>query len=173
LQGELLFSARSKIVMRQRVGNQSRAQAFRTEKETQLRANAMANFPRTLASACLVSAGLVVLAISAAESVESIPNFDVGPTCRGATRPEVAQRNQTGDAAREICIEKEKQARSELQDQWSSFPREHRTSCVRTTSVGGIPSYIQLLTCLETRRAAEKIPDGSDSTTTGQGAPSR
>jgi hypothetical protein len=122
-----------------------------------------------------VSASLAVLAISAAESAESVPNFDIGPTCRGATRPEVAQRNHTSDAARELCIEKEKQARSELQDKWGNFPPEYRASCVRTTSVGGIPSYIQLQTCLETRRDAEKIRDGTNSgaMTTGQGATSQ
>jgi hypothetical protein len=121
-----------------------------------------------------ISAGLVVLAISAS-AAESVPNFDVGPTCRGATRPEAAQRNHTGEAARDLCIEKERQARAELHDKWDDFPREHRASCVRTTSVGGIPSYIQLQTCLETRRDAEKIQDGTNSgaMTTGQGATSR
>jgi hypothetical protein len=136
----------------------------------QLRANAMSIFNRTF-----VSAGLVALAISAAESAESVPSFDVGPTCRGATRPEAAQRNQSGEAAREICMEKEKQARSELLETWGDFPSEHRASCVRTTSVGGIPSYVQLQTCLETRRDAEHIRDGPESavTTTGQGATSQ
>jgi hypothetical protein len=135
-------------------------------------ANAMANIRRRFASMCFVSASLVALGISTAESAESVPNFDVGPTCRGATRPEAAQRNHTGEAARELCIEKEKQARSELQDKWVDFPSEHRASCVRTTSVGGIPSYIQLQTCLETRRDAEKIQDGG-AVTTGQGGTSR
>lgn len=136
----------------------------------QPRANAMLIFSRTF-----LSVGLVALAISAVESAESVPSFDVGPTCRGATRPEVAQRNHTSDAARELCIGKEKQARSELQDKWGSFPPEHRASCIRATSVGGIPSYIQLQTCLETRRDAEKIQDGTnnDAMTTGQGTTSQ
>jgi hypothetical protein len=135
----------------------------------QLRANAMPILSRTF-----VSAGLFALAISAVESAESVPSFDVGPTCRGATRPEAAQQNHTGDAAREICFDKEKQARSELQDTWGKFPSEHRASCVRATSVGGIPSYVQLQTCLETRRDAEKIQDGTNTgATTGRGATSQ
>ena len=123
----------------------------------------------------IVSAGLYVLATTAAVSAESLPNFDVGPTCRGATRPEVALRNQTGDAARETCFNHESRARDELQKRWANFPADHRADCVRTTSVGGIPSYVQLQSCLESRRDAKRIEDGrSDrATTTGQGAISR
>jgi hypothetical protein len=122
-----------------------------------------------------MSAGLIALAVTAAESAERLPTFDVGPTCRGATRPEAALRDQTREAARETCFNKESQARDELQEKWAGFPAEHRADCVRTTSVGGIPSYVQLMTCLETRRDAKTIGDqrNVDGTTTGQGATSR
>jgi hypothetical protein len=120
----------------------------------------------------ILSAGFLALAITAIESAENLPNFDVGPTCRGATRPEAALRDKTADAARNICFSKENQARDELKEKWVAFPLEHRASCVRTTSVGGIPSYVQLQSCLETRRDAARMKNGRDkASTTGQGAP--
>ena len=124
----------------------------------------------------LVFLGLTALTMSAAGAAETMPKFDLEPTCRGATRQEAMVPNQTDRAAREICFRKENEARSHLRQNWSSFPAEHRTSCVRTTSVGGIPSYVQLQTCLETRQNARTISgEGSDmelgirATTTGQG----
>lgn len=121
----------------------------------------------------ILSAGFLALAITVSESVETLPNFDVGPTCRGATRPEAVLRDKSADAAREICFNKENQARDELREKWAAFPLEHRASCVRTTSVGGIPSYVQLQTCLETRRDVTRIRNGRDNgaSTTGQAAP--
>ena len=121
----------------------------------------------------IVSAALFILATTAAVSADSLPNFDVGPTCRGATRPEAALRS--GDAARKTCFNHESRARDELQKKWANFPADHRADCVRATSVGGILSYVQLQSCLESRRDAKRIEDGrSDrATTTGQGAISR
>jgi hypothetical protein len=121
----------------------------------------------------ILSAGFLALTITAIESAETLPNFDIGPTCRGATRPEAALRDKSADAAREICFNKENVARDELKDKWAAFPLEHRASCVRTTSVGGIPSYVQLQSCLETRRDAARIKNRRDNgaSTTGQSAP--
>jgi hypothetical protein len=129
--------------------------------------------PNTLST--ILSAGLLAFAIGSAESAESVPNFDIGPTCRGATRPEAALRGQNGVAARETCFNQENRARDELQERWAGFPAEHRASCVKATSVGGIPSYVQLQTCLESRRDAERIKDtrNGGATTTGQGATPR
>ena len=117
----------------------------------------------------ILSAGLRALAIGTAESAERVPNFDVGPTCRGATRPEAALRDQNAGAARETCFNQENRARDELQEKWAGFPAEYRASCVKTTDVGGIPSYVQLQTCLESRLQAEKIKDerNNGATTTG------
>ena len=72
-------------------------------------------------------------------------------------------RDKSNEASRQICIDQETQARDALRDNWAGFPAEHRESCIKTTTVGGIPSYVQLQTCLETRRDALKIRDREDS----------
>jgi hypothetical protein len=77
---------------------------------------------------------------------------------------------------REACFNQENRARDDLRGKWAGFPAEHRASCLKTTSVGGIPSYVQLQTCLETRRDADRIQDRRNNgatTTTGQDAISR
>ena len=114
----------------------------------------------------LVFSGFIALAVSDAGAAEVFPRFDLNPTCRGATRQEAIVRNQTERAAREVCLRKENEAAKQLRRNWSSFPAEHRASCVHTTSAGGIPSYVQLQTCLETRRDASTI--SGSRTTSGE-----
>jgi hypothetical protein len=115
----------------------------------------------------LLTAGLVAVAIGV-HGAENVPDFDVEPTCRGATRSEAAVQDKSGDALRGACFDQENRARNELKEKWAGFPAEHRASCVKTTSVGGIPSYVQLQTCLESRRDVQRIQDrrdeGTDST---------
>ncbi len=72
-------------------------------------------------------------------------------------------RDKSNEASRQICIDQETRARDALRDNWAGFPAEHRASCIKTTTVGGIPSYVQLQTCLETRRDASKIRNREDS----------
>jgi hypothetical protein len=69
----------------------------------------------------ILTAGLFTFAIGAAQSAESVPNFDVEPTCRGATRPEAAPRDKSGETARETCFSQETRAREELKDNWPDF----------------------------------------------------
>ena len=117
----------------------------------------------------LLFSAFIGFAVTTADAVEFLPRFDLNPTCRGATRQEALAPNQTESEARKVCLRKETEARNQLRQKWETFPEEHRTSCVSTTSVGGIPSYVQLQTCLETRRDAGAL--GGDKATTGQGKP--
>src|SRR3954468_18322771 len=47
------------------------------------------------------------------------------------------------------CIRDEGQARAELQRQWAQFDPANRTSCVEETGIGGYPSYVEVMTCLQ------------------------
>lgn len=90
----------------------------------------------------LSSIGLVI------EVADSIPRFDVRPTCRSAI-------NIMGsDPARSVeqCVAVEETARKDLEKNWSKFPAADRSQCVATTSVRGAPSYEELLTCLDMMR---------------------
>jgi hypothetical protein len=77
----------------------------------------------------------------------SVPNFDARPGCQAGADSGVAlQPNIDG------CMATEQQARSTLVAQWQSFPPKAKAECVALTSMGGPPSYVEVLTCLEMER---------------------
>lgn len=73
---------------------------------------------------------------------DTLPNFNVEPSCRGGlTNP--------GDNARyEQCLKEEAGAKTTLQAGWSKFPAADRVACADTARLG-TPSYVELLTCLQ------------------------
>ncbi|ACA20996.1 hypothetical protein M446_6749 [Methylobacterium sp. 4-46] len=91
------------------------------------------------------SAGLVfiVLTTSAALGGE-FPRYDIEATCRAA--PALA--GGTGNVDRN-CLRDEAQARTQVEQQWAGFQTRRRDNCVQETSIGGPPSYVALLTCLQ------------------------
>jgi hypothetical protein len=113
----------------------------------------------------LVLAGHLAIAVA-----DKVPAFNLEPSCRGAAQVAVPKPDGHMPSAAEIrdgCFAKEQDAREQLARQWSNFDRDHRASCVRSTSAGGIPSYIELLTCLEIADQARKLPDEPLRGTTG------
>ena len=86
--------------------------------------------------------------------VNPVPTFDTRPTCAGAA--EEVSVNRTI----ERCQQSEQEARDALASQWDKFPNADKRTCVATTRIGGFPSYVQLLTCLELARDARTLkPD--------------
>ena len=73
-----------------------------------------------------------------------IPELDYGSTCR-ETPPVAMDRQQTLTS----CLNDEKQAKADLPKQWSRSKQEWKSSCLRQTTLGGLPSYVELITCLE------------------------
>jgi hypothetical protein len=47
------------------------------------------------------------------------------------------------------CVNDEQKAKRQLAGQWSKFPAPSRVSCTSQESIGGTPSYVSLLTCLQ------------------------
>ena len=64
------------------------------------------------------------------------------------------------------CRKSEDSAREALVQQWSTFLPADRGSCFRLTTTGTPGTYTELLTCLEMKRDARKLPD----TTIGLGS---
>jgi hypothetical protein len=82
---------------------------------------------------------------------QKVPQFDV-PSCREAQRLDPTQ-----SRAVQSCRDEETGARSELQQQWLSFPAEDRHACTAETETGGLPSYVELLVCLQNAKTARAI----------------
>lgn len=105
---------------------------------------------------------MILAAQIAMPVADRTPQFNLEPTCRGAAIASPAIRS-----SKELCLEKEKKGREDLDRQWVNFPAGDRSRCVQSTSAGGIPSYVQLLTCLETAKLARELPKDSGRATTG------
>ena len=99
---------------------------------------------------------MVLLAANTA--LADMPKFSINPTCKGTTV------NSPTAPPKDACKRDEEQARATLQQQWSGFPLADREHCANLTQLGGSPSYVELLTCLQISREADKLskksPDG-------------
>ena len=107
-----------------------------------------------------------------------VPQLNVEPVCKGiAEQGGVTFRDPSVSQEKKNCIESELAVREQLVKQWSNFSADDRTHCINETTMGGLSSYTELLTCLEmardvramraaSSRAAATRASSSPSTTT-------
>ena len=92
-----------------------------------------------------VLAAVILLMLSiGASAAQQLPHFDIEATCRAAHPLGPEDRDPY-----EGCMKDEGVARSELQRQWARFEAGNRDLCAEETRVGGYPSYVEVLTCLQ------------------------
>ena len=91
-------------------------------------------------SMIIVSSQLIVAV------ADGVPKFDISRSCKLDV---AATAGLTVDQSIKSCMNDEQQARQQLAGQWSKFPASSRASCTSQESIGGTPSYVSLLTCLQ------------------------
>jgi len=86
------------------------------------------------------------LLISTVAMADSVPKYDMARTCRldHAAASGLAITESTKN-----CVRDEKRAFGQLQKQWTKFASAKRAGCVSQNTIGGTPSYVGLLTCLQ------------------------
>jgi hypothetical protein len=94
-------------------------------------------------AAFLIGVGLLI------NVADTVPRYDVTTTCRKAVA--LAGGGAEGRSV-ENCVAGEEAARKDLDKQWAKLPTGERTQCIGTVAVGGTPSYVELLVCLEMMR---------------------
>lgn len=95
-------------------------------------------------------------------AADSVPKFDVERTCRPvATMGGLPGRNAPA------CRRDEQDARNKLKDDWSQYSGEDRSRCAGFVRVGGPPSYVELLTCLEMAKQAKELREKPKTETVG------
>ncbi|MFO1117227.1 MAG: hypothetical protein U1E28_16205 [Beijerinckiaceae bacterium] len=97
----------------------------------------------------LIFAAACAAAACTPAAAASIPRFDFEKTCRAAP-PAMA----SGVSAFSQCMTDERQARDQLQKTWSKAGSRARGQCASLTRLGGQPSYVELITCLEMENSA-------------------
>jgi hypothetical protein len=86
-------------------------------------------------------------------AADQVPNLNIEPSCHAAaTTATVLNRNEA------TCKRDEQDARGKLDQEWGQFTPTQRERCVSLSTLGGSPSYVELLTCLELAKAAANLP---------------
>jgi hypothetical protein len=95
-------------------------------------------------SALILSASLLM------PVADEVPNFNVASSCKAS-----AQIVMVDSQSYDSCMKEENAARDELQRSWSTFPGPDRASCAAESSGDNLPSYVELLVCLQIAKQIE------------------
>ncbi len=104
---------------------------------------------------------------------DRVPELKYEPSCRAAIQ---ADRTTTGSRNENACLQDEKAAKAKLREEWAKFSGDQKGHCLRLQNAGGMPSYVELLTCVEMGIAVRDLNaqqtvrkrNGSGTETTGQ-----
>lgn len=86
-------------------------------------------------------------------AADTVPKLDFEPSCRAAVSTAVASRDENA------CKRDEETARAKLEQVWTQYTASQRAHCMQLTTLGGSPSYVEVLTCLEMAKDASSMPD--------------
>ena len=81
-------------------------------------------------------------------AAQEVPRFDVEATCRAA--PALTPQDRSPF---EGCVRDERAAEGQLRATWGNAGAEARRICAEETRIGGAPSSVDVLTCLEMYQA--------------------
>jgi hypothetical protein len=94
----------------------------------------------------LLAAKLLGSVLTIADS--ALPKFNVAPSCRTAVAITQAMRlSRPQDYP--TCMKGEETAQQELALIWAKYKAQDRQVCVAQAGVGGTPSYVEVLACLQ------------------------
>jgi hypothetical protein len=86
------------------------------------------------------------LLITTAAMADTVPKYDMARTCR---LDHAAASGLAVSESTKNCVRDEKKALGQLQKQWPKFASAKRSGCVSQNTIGGTPSYVGLLSCLQ------------------------
>ena len=86
------------------------------------------------------------LLITTAAMADSVPKYDMARTCR---LDHAAASGLAVTESMKNCVRDEKRAFGQLQKHWTKFASAKRSGCVSQNTIGGTPSYVGLLSCLQ------------------------
>jgi len=116
-------------------------------------------------SALLVLFGLATTAYPVSAATGSVPNLDVSQSCWGAR----SYSGRDKDLTYKRCMQDEKAAHDRLVEKWSHFNPMDRHDCVGQGS-SSVPSYVEILTCLEMGEYVRAFDNPGDSAARTQGS---
>ena len=105
----------------------------------------------------LIPFSMIVLGTQLVMTVaDGVPKFDISRGCRlDSTQAFDLSVGQNETVKR--CVADEQQAQAKLQTQWSQFREFDKAECTGEAKIGGTPSYVDLLTCLQMANDARQL----------------
>lgn len=91
-------------------------------------------------------------------TAQEVPQLNVEPSCHAAAGASIRH----GRPNASTCLRNEQRARAKLKQQWNTFTGAERQRCVALSRLGGPPSYVELLTCLQVAKAAKNLPNDGE-----------
>ena len=108
--------------------------------------------PARMMVAAMVAAG-VPMAFGFTDATRAqVPGINIQQTCRAAAD---VVTSLTTARNYDHCLDSELKANARLVKEWDTFSGAHKLQCVRPTTY--LPSYVELLTCLEMEAVAERL----------------
>jgi hypothetical protein len=105
-----------------------------------------------------ISFSMIVLGTHLVIAVaDGVPKFDIGRECR-LDSSQAFDLSAGLDETVKRCVTDEQRALTELQTQWPQFRDSDKAQCTEETNIGGTPSYVDLLTCLQMAKEAGQPP---------------
>jgi hypothetical protein len=92
-----------------------------------------------------------IFAVTVLVAGDPVPSWNIEPSCR----VEMSKTIPAGDM--QVCMDDERAARDQLTKEWEQFASADKAHCLRLSTLGGEPSYADLLTCLELQRDARTL----------------
>jgi hypothetical protein len=81
-----------------------------------------------------------------------VPEFDIARSCKLDL---AATAGLSDDQSTKACVNDKKRALQQLGSQWSKFSAASKAEkCIPQEKIGGTPSYVSLITCLQTGKWA-------------------
>jgi hypothetical protein len=110
--------------------------------------------PRAALLLLSVAAALVLQVFTAA--AQGLPRINIEASCRASAKAVADAIGDNTVATVENCINQENSARADILKNWNTFTPADRTQCINAKRY--MPSYVEWLSCLETRKHLRTLP---------------
>jgi len=108
--------------------------------------------------ALLTGSVLVLLAASVPAGADDVPQLNIDPVCRGIAKQSAGPGEKgSPDLGFSQCVQSEQAMRQKLAGEWSTFSASEKSNCVGEETSVPLPSYTDLITCLEMARDARQL----------------
>ena len=89
---------------------------------------------------------------------QDIPKLNIDPVCHGIAQ-QASNPTEKGDPdlAFAQCVQNENTMEKKLSSEWSTFMQSEKANCIGEETSVSLPSYTDLVTCLEMARDARAL----------------